>query len=60
MQFSATTRVSVKQSIREGQIVTAQDVYSVPQIGVSISDSQLGIILLNAVQKMSYDCNTDD
>ena len=30
------------------------------RIGVSISNSELGIVLLSAVQKMGYDCATDD
>ena len=40
-------------AVREG-------VFPVPQIGISISDSELGIVLLSAVQKMGYDCATDD
>ena len=40
-------------AVREG-------VFPVPRIGVSISDSELGIVLLSAVQKMGYDRATDD
>ncbi len=37
-----------------------EDVLLVPQISVSISDSELGITLLSAVQKMGCDSATDD
>ena len=35
-------------------------VFPVPRIGVSISESELGIVLLSAVQKMGYDRATGD
>ena len=34
--------------------------YTVPRIGISISNTELEIILLSAVQKMGYDRATDD
>ena len=40
-------------AVREG-------VFPVPRIGVLISDSELGIVLLSAVQKMGYDRASDD
>ena len=40
-------------AVREG-------VFPVPRISVSSSDSELGIVLLSAVQKMGYDRATDD
>ena len=40
-------------AVREG-------VFPVPRISVSISDSELGIVLLSAVQKIGYDSATDD
>ena len=51
--------VSMKQSIRE-MIWLFKKVCFQCRIGVTISNSELGIVLLSAVQKMGYDCATDD
>ena len=36
------------------------ETYLVPRIGISISSTELGVILLSVIQKVGYDCATDD
>ena len=34
--------------------------YLGPQIGIPISNTELGVILLSVIQKVGYNCVTDD